>query len=276
MSEIINFFLLKLKEKKISNPELDLRVLLKEASYKKKEIILSNLEDKNINLKYLDLLIKRRLSGEPVSKIINKKYFWKSKFFVNSDVLDPRPETEIIIEEVLNCFKDKSKKFKILDLGTGTGCLAISLAKEYINSDILAIDISNKALKVAKKNIELHNMNKQIKIKNLDIENVQNKFDLIVSNPPYIDENSYKKLDLEIKKYEPKLALIGGKDGLKFYRKFSKKIEKIMYKNSYFICEIGYNQLSSCKKIFNNTNLKLLKISKDLQKIDRTLTFLKI
>ncbi len=276
MNEIINSSLLKLKEKKIPNPELDLRILLREASFSKKDIILSNLKIEDIDIKYFNSIFLKRLKREPISKIIKKKYFWKSEFFVNYDVLDPRPETELIIEDVLFNIKDKKKRLKILDIGTGSGCLAVSLAKELKNSKITAIDISKKALLVAKKNIELHNLNDQIKLKKSNLENVKNKFDVIICNPPYIEDSEYKKLQTEIKKFEPKIALIGGKDGLKFYKIFAKKIEKIMKKNSIFVCEIGQNQLSSCKKIFGNSNLILKKISKDMQKIDRTLTFLKI
>ena len=276
MNEIINFNLLKLKEENIPNPELDLRILLKEASYNKKDIVLSNLNMKNIDVNYFNSLISKRLKREPISKILKKKYFWKSEFFVNSDVLDPRPESELIIEEVLNNITNREKEFKILDIGTGSGCLSISIAKELKNSKITAIDISEKAIKVAKKNIELHNLNNQILLKISDFENIKDKYDIIISNPPYVDENEYKNLQLEIRKFEPQIALLGGKDGLKFYRLFAQKLEKNMNKNSIFICEIGYQQLNSCKKIFSKTNLVLKKITKDMQKIDRTLTFLKI
>tara|TARA_B100000575_G_scaffold46110_1_gene33288 strand:- start:2641 stop:3471 length:831 start_codon:yes stop_codon:yes gene_type:complete len=276
MNEIILSSLLELKKEKIPDPLLDLKILLKEASYVKREIILSNLEINNIDIKYFKKLVLKRLNKEPISKILRKKYFWKSEFFVNKNVLDPRPETELIIEEVIHNIKDKTKKYEILDIGTGTGCLAISLAKELKNSKIMAIDISKKAIQVAKKNVNFHNLSNQVNLKISNINKIKKKFDFVISNPPYIDENQYKNLQIEIRKYEPKVALLGGKDGLKFYKLFAKKIEKLMKKNSFFICEIGYNQLNDCKKIFSDTNLKLKKISKDLQKIDRTLTFFKI
>ncbi len=276
MNEIINNTLLKFKKKKFNNPYLDLKILLREASFKKKDIILSNLNIKDIDIKYFNLLIEKRLKRIPISKIIKKKNFWKSEFFVNYDVLDPRPESELIIDEVLNNIKDKSKKLKILDIGTGSGCLAISIAKELKNSKITAIDISGKAIMVAKKNIEINNVNNQIRLLKSDIDKIKDKYDFIITNPPYIKEYDYEKLQLEIKKYEPKIALVGGEDGLKFYKLFAKKIGKIMKKNSLFICEIGYGQAEQCKRIFNNSNLSLIKITKDLQKIDRTLTFLKI
>ncbi len=276
MNNIISDSLLKFKEKKIPNPELDLRILLNEASKNKKNIIFSNLKTEDIDINYFNSLILKRLNFEPISKILKKKYFWKHKFFVDTNVLDPRPETELIVEEVLNNIKYKNKKYKILDIGTGSGCLAISLAKELINSKIVAIDVSKKALNVAKKNIKLHKVQNQIILKFSDINKIKTKFDIIVSNPPYINETDYNNLNIEVKNFEPRIALYGGKDGLKFYKIFAKKIERIMNKNSLFICEIGYNQLASCKYIFKKSNLILKKVSKDIQKKDRTLTFFKI
>ena len=276
MNDIIANNLKKLKDKKIPNPELDLRILLSFASKTKKNIFLNNLDTNNIDLDYFDLLISKRLNHQPVSKIINKKYFWKNEFFVNFDVLDPRPETELIIEEVLYNYKNKNRKLKILDIGTGSGCLSISLAKEFPNSNITAIDVSKKALFVANKNIIAHKVTNQIELKLSKFTDINEKYDIIVSNPPYLSENEYKDVQFEIKKFEPKIALVAGDDGLSFYKSFAENILKIMNKNSHFIIEIGHNQLSNCIKIFNNTNLKLKKISKDLQKIDRTLTFINL
>ena len=276
MNNLIQLSLSKLREKKILNPELDLKILLKHASYTKNEIFFNNFKVEDIDKNYFQSLLVKRLNYEPIAKIINKKSFWKSEFFVNSDVLDPRPESELIIEEVLNNIKNNNKKIKILDIGTGSGCLAISLAKEFKNSKITAIDISDKALKVAEKNVKLYNLQSQIELKLVEFDQIKNKFDLIVSNPPYIDKNQYENLHIEIKNFEPKIALFGGDDGLKFYKLFASKIEKLMNKNSYFVFEIGYNQSKSCQDIFSKTDLVLLKISKDIQKIDRTLTFLKI
>ena len=276
MNKLLNSSLSMLKEKRIPNPELDLRILLRHAAKTNKDIILSNFESKDIDIDYFNSLILKRLNNEPISKIIKKKFFWKHEFFVNSNVLDPRPDTELIIEEVLNNVKNRNKKLKILDIGTGSGCIAISLAKELKNSEVMAIDISKRALKVAEKNIKFYNLNNQIDLRLSKFEKIKNKFDIIVSNPPYVSENEYKNLGLEIRNFEPKLALVGGKDGLKFYRFFAKKIEKIMKNNSFFICEIGDNQSLLCQKIFKNSKLILKKVSKDIQKIDRTLTFLKI
>ncbi len=276
MIDLINDSLLKLKKNKFTNAELDLKILLEKASYESKEIILSNFDIKNINIDYFKILLNKRLKNEPIAKIIGKKYFWKNEFFVNKYVLDPRPETEIIIEEVLTNIKNNNDEISILDIGTGSGCIAISLALEIPNSRITAIDISSEALKVAKKNIDKYNLNNQIDLKLIDFRDVKKKFDFVVSNPPYIKETEYEDLQLEIKNYEPKVALVAGIDGMKFYKIYASVIEKLMNKNSLFICEIGHKQLNSCIKIFAKSNLKLKKITKDIQKIDRTLTFFKI
>ena len=277
MINLLENSLLMLREKKIPNPELDLRLLLKHASYKNKnEIFLNNFKEEEINLDLFNKILLLRLKNKPISKIIKKKYFWKSEFYVNTHVLDPRPETEIIIEEVLNRSTKSKKNLKILDIGTGSGCIAISLAKELKNAKITAIDISKHAIEVAKKNINLNNCDSQIEIILGNFCQIKDTFDIIVSNPPYLNEKEYQNSQPEIHKFEPKIALYGGKDGLKFYKLFANNIERLMDKNSLFICEIGQNQLNECKDIFKKTNLKIIKISKDIQKIDRTITFLNI
>ena len=276
MNNLVYLSLQKLRDKKIYNPELDLRILLNHSSKIKKQIFLNNLNINDIDIDYFNSLLQKRLNYEPISKIIKKKNFWKYDFFVNSNVLDPRPETELIIEEVLSNIKDRKKQYKILDIGTGSGCLAICLAKELTNSKITAIDISKTAINVAKKNIKLKKLEHQIDLRLIDINKIKDKYDIIVSNPPYLTECEYEKAQEEIKNFEPKVALVGGADGLQIYRILSKKIDCIMTNNSYFVCEIGKGQLDSIKDIFQNTNLILKKISKDLNKIDRTLTFFKI
>ena len=276
MNNLVYLSLQKLRDKKIYNPELDLRILLNHSSKIKKQIFLNNLNINDIDIDYFNSLLQKRLNYEPISKIIQKKNFWKYDFFVNSNVLDPRPETELIIEEVLRNIKDRKKQYKILDIGTGSGCLAICLAKELTNSKITAIDISKTAINVAKKNIKLKKLEHQIDLKLIDINKIKDRYDIIVSNPPYLTECEYEKAQEEIKNFEPKVALVGGADGLQIYRILSKIIDYIMANNSYFVCEIGKGQLDSIKDIFQNTNLILKKTSKDLNKIDRTLTFFKI
>ena len=276
MNDLIKESLAKLKQKKINNPELDLRILLKHASKKNNEIILSNLNLKDINIAKFKSLIQKRINRQPIAKIINNKSFWKNNFYVNNFVLDPRPETELIIEEVLNIYDDKNLKLKILDIGTGSGCIAISLAMEFKNASITAIDISQEALEVAEKNLKIHNCQNQIKLKMIDLQNINSKFDLIVSNPPYLTNKQFNNTDPEVKNFEPKLALVGGDDGLKFYREYSNNLQNLMNKNANFVCEIGINQRQDCEEIFENSGLYLNKTVNDLQGIERILSFSKI
>ena len=158
MNDFIISSLEKLKKKNIPNAEIDLRVLLNYSKYSKNEIILSNFDLDQINIDLFNKVLNRRLSNEPISKIINKKNFWKDEFYVNEFVLDPRPETERIIEESIKLIKNKNSNIKILDIGTGSGALAISLAREFINAKIMAIDISEEAIKVANENINNKNV----------------------------------------------------------------------------------------------------------------------
>ncbi len=276
MNNLIQESLIKLKQKNINNPELDLRILLKHASKKNNEIILSNLNLDNIDIDKFKTSLQKRINRQPIAKIINNKSFWKYDFYVNNFVLDPRPETELIIAEVLNIYKNKNLQLKVLDIGTGSGCIAISLAKEYKNASITAIDVSQEALEVAAKNSKIHNCVNQIQLKLIDFKNINSKFDLIVSNPPYLTNDQFINTDPEVKNFEPKLALVGGDDGLKFYKEYSNTLKNLMNKNAYFICEIGINQRQYCEKIFQNSGLNLSNIVHDLQGIERILSFFKI
>ena len=276
MNDFIFSNLKKLKKNKIPNPEIDLRVLLNYSRLFKNEIILSNFNINQINIKKFNLMLNRRLANEPISKIINKKSFWKDDFYVNEFVLDPRPETEIIIEESHKFFNNKKSNLKILDIGTGSGAIAISLAREYENADILAIDISEDAIKVAYKNIKDKKLHNRIKLKKTTIDDINENFDLIVSNPPYLTKNELENISQEIRNFEPFVSLDGGEDGLSFYREFAKKIPQIMNSNAYFIIEIGAKQYDDCREIFSVSSLKFEKKTQDLQKKDRIMVFSKI
>ena len=276
MNDFIISSLEKLKKKKIPNAEIDLRVLLNYSKYSKNEIILSNFDIDQINIDLFNKVLNRRLSNEPISKIINKKNFWKDEFFVNQFVLDPRPETEGIVEESIKLIKNKNSSIKILDIGTGCGALAISLAREFTNANIMAIDISEEAIKVANKNIKSKKLNNQIQLKKTTLDKINKKFDLVVSNPPYLTKKELQNTSYEIKNYEPLIALDGGDDGLNFYRDFSKKINKIMNLNSYLLLEIGEGQFKDCKDIFSLSKLNFHKKAQDLQKKDRILIYSKL
>ena len=212
--------------------------------------------------------IKRRSQGYPFQYILNKSSFYGYDFFVTEDTLIPRPETELII--------DVAKKHGFfdfcLDIGTGSGNLSITLLKEKIVKQVHAIDISEKALLVAEKNKKIHGET-EISFEKIDFlnYNFRKKYDLIVANPPYITKKDYKKLPVEIKSYEPKIALTDFEDGLTFYKKISKNLPLILNKNGVLIVEIG---LENTKKeidfIFRKSNF-ILKWYKDLNNNYRAL-----
>lgn len=212
----------------------------------------------------------RYLNHEPLSKIFCKKSFWKYDFCVDRNVLDPRPETEIIVESVLNLYKTGAK-FNILDIGTGSGAIILSVLKEFPRSCGIGIDISADAVHIAQKNAQLLNVS-NVAIKNLSIEGflkqTNSLFDIVVSNPPYIVSDDIKKLDPSVKNFDPKIALDGGLDGLSFYRLIIQNA-KILTKK-FLILEIGYGQEKDVKSLLYENNLNILEVKKDLNNIPRT------
>jgi len=262
--ELINFGSSELRRKKISTSRLDSELLLSKILDKNREEILINLEQKICQkyfLKYKQL-IQRRSQCEPIAYIVKEKEFWSKNFLVSSDTLIPRPETELIVEKLTKIFEEK--KISILDIGTGTGCILISLLSELKNSKGIGIDISKKALRIAEKNSEQHGMKNKIKFfhKSLDSKFYQ-KFDLIVSNPPYIKKSEIKNLKEDVRKFEPRIALDGGNDGLDL-------IKKVIYKSKYILkikgmlaLEIGNEQFNKVSKILKKNNFKIEHIIKD-------------
>jgi len=256
--DTINFGTKKLKQKKIISSRLDSELLLSKILNKKREEILINL-DQDISQrcfsKYKDLIF-RRSQNEPIAYILKKKEFWSKLFFVNSDTLIPRPETELMVEKLADIFK--GKKISILDMGTGSGCILISLLSELTNSKGLGIDISKKAIITAKKNLKKHSMQGRIKFlnKSLDSEFYQ-KFDLIVSNPPYIRSNELKNLKEDIKKHEPRIALDGGNDGLDLIKKVIYKTKYILKVKGMLALEIGNEQYKKVSEILIKKNFRI-------------------
>ena len=227
--ELINIGTKELKQKKIESSRLDSKLLLAKILNKKREELLINLEQEissNHLLCYKNLIHRRSLN-EPIAYITKEKEFWSKKFLVDKNTLIPRPETELMVEKLVKIFKEKS--ISILDIGTGSGCILISLLSELKNSKGVGIDISKKALETAKKNSEKHKMKNNIKFFRKSFDSKFNqKFDLIVSNPPYIKSSTIKNLKENIKRYEPRIALDGGNDGLDL-------IKKIIYKTKYIL-----------------------------------------
>ena len=255
-----------LRKRKIENAHLDSQLILSKILKKKREDILINL-NKIINkksIKEFNFLLSKRLKNEPIAYILGSKEFWKSKFLVNRSVLIPRPETEHLVEEILKIIKRNESK-KILDVGTGSGCIIISILKERPKCRVTAVDISVKALNVAKSNAKMHHLENKIKFVNIDIDKFQSsKYDLIVTNPPYIKLGDFKRLGDNIKLYEPKLALDGGLDGYKEIRKIISKSSKLLKYNGKLVIEIGDKQKNRTTLELKKNGFFINKICKDL------------
>ena len=253
-----------LREKNIPTYILDTELILSKSLNKSREEILINLEQ-NINKKnftdFNEYLI-RRSKKEPIAYLLEEKEFWSKKFFVNKDTLIPRPETELLVEKLVNIFK--KKKVTILDIGTGTGCIIISLLSELKNSSGTAIDISHRAIVVAKKNAYKFKVSDRIKFLNKSFEVLYNKkFDLIVSNPPYIKRSDIKNLSEDIKRFEPRMALDGGNDGLDLIKKVIYKSKKILKINGLLALEIGNEQIKRVSKILIDNKFRIKHVIKD-------------
>ena len=256
--ELLNSGSSKLQKQKIKTHRLDSEILLSKVLNISREQTLVRL-NQHMKIKEVfafDNLIQRRLHKEPIAYIINEKEFWSKKFKVNKNTLIPRPETELLIENLINIYKNK--KISFLDVGTGTGCIIISLLSELTNSNGVGIDISSSAIKIAEKNASLHKVENKIKFYNKSITNLYNcKFDLIVSNPPYIDRKNIKNLDDDIKKYEPLIALNGGNDGLDVIKKVIYKAKEILKINGKLAIEIGNWQSKKVSKVLKLNNFRI-------------------
>ena len=266
-----------LRDNKIKSAELDGEILMSQAIRKNKKFIILNLhkEIKKRDFNYFDLLIQERAKSKPIAQIIKKKNFWKYKFIINNNVLVPRPDTEILIEQVLKLTKNKNK-LQILDIGIGSGCILMSILKEKKNFIGTGIDISNKSLQISKVNGHKLRLNNRLKLFKSNIDNFNTgKYDFIVSNPPYIKKNKLKCLEKDIS-FEPKQALDGGLDGLSVIRKVIIKSSELIKKNGHLIIEIDFDQKNKVKKILQNKGFYIKEIFKDLSNHDRCIVSVKI
>ena len=274
LSEGINI----LQKNKIANPQLDSEILLSNSIKRdKKHIILNPKEILNSEqLEKFNSLIERRKKGEPIAYLINKKEFWKDEFFVNKDVLIPRPDSELIIEQVLKIYS-KDVQLQVLDIGTGSGCILLSILKERSNFYGTGIDISKKSINVSKFNAKQLNLTNRVKFFHSSVDNFNNgKYDMIVSNPPYIEQLSLKYLEKDVVNFEPKLALSGGFDGFSKIRKVINKASILIKKNGKFILEIGFNQKNKVIKILKEEGFYVNKAIKDYGNNDRCIISTKI
>ncbi|MDA9624571.1 peptide chain release factor N(5)-glutamine methyltransferase [Pelagibacteraceae bacterium] len=264
ISELINKGSKFLKNNDISSYLIDAELILSKSLDISREKFLS-LDDTRVEDKIIlnfNKLIARRVKKEPIAYIFEKKEFWSLDFIVNKDTLIPRPETELLIECVVKYYKNK--KIFILDIGTGSGCIILSILKELKKSKGIGIDVSKKAIKVASKNAKnlgLQTRSKFIK-RNLNEFNSY-MFDLIVSNPPYICSHELKNLSEDIKKYEPRLALDGGNDGLDVVKKIIYKSKSILKRKGMLALEIGYGQFKKVSPILKFNGFKIKFIIKD-------------
>ena len=268
----------KLKRSRIQTAQLDTEILMAKALGKdRKYIVLNNNKDLlNENLEYFKKLIKERSSRKPIAYLTNKKFFWSSEFSVTGDTLIPRPDTELLIEQILNLTRNK-RRMNILDIGIGSGCILLTILKERKKFYGTGIDISKDCINISKINAKTLNVEARTKFYKTDVDKFNlGKYDLIVSNPPYINKYNLKYLENDVAKYEPRLALDGGLDGLSEIRKVIKKSSELIKKNGKFILEIGFNQKNKVINLLKDKGFYINSISKDLAKNDRCIVSTKI
>ena len=267
-----------LKDKSIPSAQLDTEILMAKALDKNREYIILN-HDKVLNvenLKYFKKLVQERGTRKPIAYLLNKKFFWKNEFYVNNNTLIPRPDTEIIIEQILKVTKNKNY-LKILDIGVGSGCILLSILKERKNFYGSGVDVSKNSLEISKLNAKKLFVDERVKFYKSDVDKFnQGKYDLIVSNPPYIKRSDLKYLESDVLKFEPKLALDGGLDGLSVIRKVIKKSSELLKKNGKFILEIGFDQKNKVIKLLNNRGFYINSTVRDLANNDRCIVSTKI
>ena len=276
--EALNFANKLLKLNNVKSYGLDSELLLSKTLNFTREKLLINLNKKieKRNLIKFTKLVSRRIKKEPIAYILKKKEFWRYNFQVNKDVLVPRPETEIIVDEVLKLTNLRSYK-KILDIGTGSGCILISIIKERPKFKGTAIDISKKALKVAAVNAKMHQLQNKIKFININIDKFNhNNYDFVVSNPPYINYSDFVRLNDDVRLHEPKQALYGGTHGLDCIKKIIVKSKNLLKINGKLIIEIDNKQLKHSKKILKLSGFYVNKISKDYFGNDRIIISTKL
>ena len=267
-----------LKKNFIKNPYLDSEILMAKAVKKDRTYILLN-SNKYVEIKDLNFfqkLIKKRSLGTPIAYLTNKKFFWNTEFLVSNETLIPRPDTELMIEKVLGLTANK-KKINMLEIGIGSGCVLLSILKERKDFYGTGIDISKSCLNISKLNATKMKVSTKLKLyqSNVDKFNL-GKYDLVISNPPYIKKCELKYLDKDVAKFEPKLALDGGVDGLVKIRKVIKKSSDLIKKNGKFVLEIGFDQKIKVINLLKKEGFYINSVNKDLAKNDRCIVCTKI
>ena len=267
-----------LKDKFITTSQLDSEILMAKTINKDRKYILlnSNYPLKNNDLNNFFNLIELRSLGNPIAYLTNKKFFWNSEFFITKDTLIPRPDTELVVENVLRLTKHKNK-INLLDIGVGSGCILLSILKERKNFYGTGIDISKKCLNITNINAINLNLRSRLKLYKSDVDKFNlGKYDLIVSNPPYIKTINLKYLERDVVGFEPKLALNGGLDGLSEIRKVIKKSSELIKKNGKFILEIGFDQKNKVINLLKKEDFYINNIQKDFANNYRCIVSTKI
>ena len=267
-----------LKNNSIITANIDAEILMAKAINKDRKYVLLN-SNQQVDAKVLNFykkLIENRSNRKPVAYLTNKKFFWNTEFYVTESTLIPRPDTELIIENALNLTKNKNQ-LSILDIGIGSGCILLSILKERQNFYGTGIDVSKNCLNISKINAINLNVESRLKLFKSNIDNFSlGKYDLIVTNPPYINNYKIKYLDSDVAKFEPKLALDGGLDGLSEIRKVIKKSSELIKKNGKLVLEIGFDQKNRVIKILKKEGFYINSITKDIAKIERCIVSTKI
>ena len=260
-----------LRESGIKSYKIDSEILMSRVIKKNRADIILNsktdLSQKDYNL-YENLIIQRS-KQKPIAYLTGKKEFWKYEFSVTKDVLIPRPDTEIIVEKTLKLTKNKNK-LKMLEIGIGSGCILLSILKERKSFYGTGIDISKKTIEICKINCKNLRLSSRVKLFKTDIDNFRyGKYDLIISNPPYIKKFDLKYLEKEVSFYEPKPALDGGLDGLSELKKVILNSSKLIKRNGKLVLEIAFDQAESVKSILKQNEFYINEIIKDLSKKNR-------
>ncbi len=267
-----------LKENNIDSFQLDSEILMSKAIDKDRKYLILNMKEfiKKNQFNYFKKLINQRSKGKPIAYIVGKKEFWKYEFNINSHVLIPRPDSELIIDQALKVTKNKSK-LNILDIGVGSGCILLSILKEQKTFYGTGIDLSKKCIELSKINATKLKLQNRVKLLKTNVDNFKHaKYDLIISNPPYINKLKLKYLDRNVINFEPKLALDGGLDGLSEIRKVVLKSSELIKKNGIFILEIAFDQKDKVTKLLRNKGFYINKVLKDLANNDRCIISTKI
>ena len=267
-----------LRNKFITNSKLDSEILMAKAINKDRKYILlnsNNILNKNDLNNFYELIEKRSL-GNPIAYLTNKKFFWNSEFFITKDTLIPRPDTELIVENILRLTKQKNK-INILEIGIGSGCVLLSILSERKNFYGTGIDISKNCINISKINAINLKLTSRLKLYKSDVDKFNlGKYDLIISNPPYIKTCKIKYLEKDVAEFEPKLALDGGMDGLSEIRKVIKKSSELIKKNGKFILEIGFDQKNKVINLLKKEGFYINSAQKDLSNNDRCIVSTKI